>query len=489
MVTLGLYGVARRLASILQNTTTATRLTLVILPVIIIGSTGLINAYDYFQRWGNQPDTYIQYNGPLVDLIREVVNLTETNDVVIPLQLYVHPTTRYLLWDSFSEVDGPLPPSSRPAEMVLIPDNFQLLYIGNIPASPAMVLLTRNAAGQGYAYVSRPPRADEQPEIIEGLLALERKIQPFSDKLGRTVAQFIPVERELLDTIRPLFNPAPLRSLKKLNWADQAQLIGYDVTPEVAEPGQDIILNLYWHSLTQKTFEYRLFLQLIDGAGNPINQWEVNAYNEDMYRWRPDGLLPTQHILHLADDLLPGPYLVRMGFFDDATGQRLPLWIDGQPTAIDQIQLGLFYVSLDGTDPRQPDIPLSVNFAASIELVGVTTTPYSLLPTPYSSFPVTLHWQALHPTDKPYTIFLQLLNEQGEVVAGWDQQPFDGLYPTNLWSPGETIADTIQLPLPENGLPSGTYRLITGLYDFDTGQRLPVIGGGDFTQLIEFKVE
>jgi hypothetical protein len=135
-----------------------------------------------------------------------------------------------------------------------------------------------------------------------------------------------------------------------------------------------------------------------------------------------------------------------------------------------------------------------VSFADSIELVGTTmpqiNSPSNALSLPHvSSLVVTLHWQALQPVDKPYTVFLQLLNEQGEVVAGWDQQPFGGLYPTSLWSPGELIADTIQLPLPEDGLSPGKYRLITGFYDFETGQRLTTVGGGDFTQLTEFVVE
>jgi hypothetical protein len=102
---------------------------------------------------------------------------------------------------------------------------------------------------------------------------------------------------------------------------------------------------------------------------------------------------------------------------------------------------------------------------------------------------VTFHWQALQPTDRPYTVFLQLLDEQGQVVSSWDSQPFNGLYPTSLWSPGETIADTFALSLPETGLPPGRYHLIAGFYDVGSGQRLPVATGGDFAELARFSVE
>jgi hypothetical protein len=280
----------------------------------------------------------------------------------------------------------------------------------------------------------------------------------------------------------------PQRTIN-LNWADLAQLRGYDVVPEVVEPNQPLTINFYWRSLTDKTFEHRLFLQLIDGAGNPVNQWEGEAFREDMYRWRVDNILPSQHTLWVGPETPPGPYLVRLGFFDEATGERLPLQINDELTDIDQVQLGLFYVTHNNTDPRQPATLLSANFADSIELMGITTTPYAQLSAPYTTLPITLHWQVIRPTDRPYTVFLQLLNEQGEVVGSWDQQPFGGLYPTSLWSPNEIIADTIHLPLPAEGLPPGTYRLITGFYDFDTGQRLPVAAGGDFTELGQFVVE
>jgi hypothetical protein len=49
-----------------------------------------------------------------------------------------------------------------------------------------------------------------------------------------------------------------------------------------------------------------------------------------------------------------------------------------------------------------------------------------------------------------------------------------------LWSPAELVADTFLLPLPAGGLPAGQYRLVTGFYDFETGQRLPLVDGGDF---------
>jgi hypothetical protein len=495
IVTLGLAAAAKwlvlvtgrrpRIHTAKKQTSSNNQLPLFILLVVtIITLNGLINTYDYFQRWANQPDVYQEYNGPLVDLTKSIIDLTRTSDVIMPLHVYVHPTTRFLLWSAFPEKEGPPPASERPLEMLLVPSAFQLLYVGNIPESSALVLLTRDLAGGGAAYVSRPPRVAEQLEPNDLLTPAQARVKPFQDKLGRTLAYFstLPPFQNPKPNIQNLFDPAPLRTIE-LNWADLAQLTGYEVTPQLVRPGQPVTLNLYWHSLTDKTFDSRLFLQLIDGAGNPINQWEGEAFREDMYRWRPDGILPTQHTLWLGPDTVPGPYLVRLGFFDPATGQRLPLRTAPDASPVDQVHLGLFYVSPDGSDPRQPAIPLSATFAGAIELIGLTPSDQAGLQHPTSTIEVALHWQAIEPTDLSYTVFLQLLDEQGELISGWDRQPFDGRYPTDCWSPGEIIVDTFQLPLPEAGLAPGMYRLITGFYDGETGRRLIQADGSDFAEL------
>ncbi len=463
---------------------------LILFLVIVIE--GGLTGYDYFFRWATAEETYVEYNGPLVDFVNEVIAGTQAMPVIIPFHLYVHPTTRYLLHDYFTE-QSPPPALIGPARLVTLPNNFRMLNVANIPELPTLVWLARGSDGMGAAYVSRPPRAEEQVELTR----LETAIEPdiYRDRFGRELAEW----RTLTDTtvLSPLFTqPQPQRTVT-ITWANLAQLVGYEVTPQVARPGQPISLNLYWRSLTDQTFDYRLFLQIIDAAGKPINQWEGEAFREDMYRWRPNGILPTQHTLWLGPDTPPGPYLIRLGFFDDTTGQRLPLQVSqpanqppDQPT-LDQIQLGLFYVSPNGRDPHQPAIPLTAVFADSIQLNGVTLPDVQdgQLKTQNSKLKTVFHWRSLHPTGRPYTAFLQLLNDQGNVVSSWDSQPFNGLYPTHLWSPDELVTDIFHLPLPDGGLPPSHYRLITGFYDFETGQRLPVVSGGDFVELYQFEVE
>jgi hypothetical protein len=483
-----------------------------IIIVMLIETT--LTMVDYFGRWAGAEETYVEYNTPLAEFIEYLVELSAESPVIIPFQIYVHPTARYLLHDRFSEQPAP-DGLAGPARLVTLPDNFRMLNVANIPELPAYAWLARRPDGPGVVYISRPPRQAEQQYLRQAALLTAPDI--YRDRFGRELAYF----RTLTETgsLEPMFTATEPGRASRVTWADLARLDGYEVTPDLVAPNRPITLNLYWRSLTELTFDHRLFLQIVDSAGAPINQWEGEAFREDMYRWRPEAILPTQHTLWLGPETPPGPYLIRLGFFDRRTGERLPLrvgkWVEGRWTdeylageapAVDQVHLGLFYVSPDGRDPRQPATPLSANFANTIKLIGVTLPESSITSfackcafsgTPQlpmrslerPNLPVTFHWQALQPTDKPYTVFLQLLNQNNEVVSGWDSQPLNGLYPTNLWSPGEIIADTFRLPLPDSGLPPGAYRLITGFYDFETGRRLPLLEGDDSAELSRFMVK
>jgi hypothetical protein len=98
------------------------------------------------------------------------------------------------------------------------------------------------------------------------------------------------------------------------------------------------------------------------------------------------------------------------------------------------------------------------------------------------TLPVTLYWGADSEIGTDYTVFLQLLDDDWQVVAQKDLQPQAGAAPTTTWLPGEIVEDPYDLPLPGDLAP-GAYRLIAGMYDPATGQRMPVSTGGDFIDL------
>lgn len=100
-----------------------------------------------------------------------------------------------------------------------------------------------------------------------------------------------------------------------------------------------------------------------------------------------------------------------------------------------------------------------------------------------------VYWQATAPLERDYTIFTQLLDRNGSLVAGWDSQPLGGYLPTRQWPVDEIVTDVVSLPLPA-GTPAGQYRLITGMYLLETLERLPnLTETGHFIDLAIVNIE
>lgn len=100
-----------------------------------------------------------------------------------------------------------------------------------------------------------------------------------------------------------------------------------------------------------------------------------------------------------------------------------------------------------------------------------------------------VYWQTDAPLAHNYTVFTQLLNSSGALVAGKDSQPLGGHLPTGQWPAGEIVTDMLDLSLPDN-LPPGQYKLITGMYLLETLERLPVPDStGDYITLTTVEIK
>jgi hypothetical protein len=110
-------------------------------------------------------------------------------------------------------------------------------------------------------------------------------------------------------------------------------------------------------------------------------------------------------------------------------------------------------------------------FGEAISLAGVT------IPQPVvaagGTVTLDLLWRPQATPKLDYTVFVHLLDANGNLVASNDTQPVEGRYPTSLWTAGETIPDRHTLSLPPD-LPAGSYHLAIGLYHQATGKRLPL---------------
>ncbi len=211
--------------------------------------------------------------------------------------------------------------------------------------------------------------------------------------------------------------------------------------------------TLPWH--TRETAQYGLALGVVQGA----DPWNIAL------RQPPTPVEPPDFALRLPAD-----------------GTLIKL------ARIEQT----WHIPHGGPPPRRfrpPAVPhaLDANFNHQIQLLGYSRpqipnpqSPHLPIP-PSPTLHITLYWQTLTPPP-PLIRFVQLVGPDGLVYGQNDSIPDGGLYPTDLWQPGEVVIETVTVPL-EPDRPAGEYRLHIGLYHPDSGQRVPLNTGGDHIEI------
>jgi hypothetical protein len=128
---------------------------------------------------------------------------------------------------------------------------------------------------------------------------------------------------------------------------------------------------------------------------------------------------------------------------------------------------GLGTLSLYSFRPNPiPTIPVA-RFIGGIELLGHQVN-YGR-----DAIDLTLYWRARNPQNQKLTVFTQLLNEEGELVASHDSVPNNGKAPVTGWAVDTVHPDSHRILLPPD-LPPGQYTLIAGLYN-DFNERVSSI--------------
>jgi hypothetical protein len=214
-------------------------------------------------------------------------------------------------------------------------------------------------------------------------------------------------------------------------------------------PGQDWAARL---GLVSPSGSEAQWVDFEPCAGWPTSEWGADAVARGYGALRVDPFVEG------------GTYTVTVGLADPAMGARA-----GQPTPIGRVE-----VQAGERVFERPEIavPVEVFFGDGLRLLGYD------LQQEAGVLDVTLHWQAVQRMDVAYKFFVHLLDlETGELVAQVDVMPRGWTYPTTWWENDEVVSDEITLAVSD--VPPGTYRVVIGVYDPDSGARLPVTEAAD----------
>ncbi len=109
---------------------------------------------------------------------------------------------------------------------------------------------------------------------------------------------------------------------------DDITLVGYGLERRSFTPGEPLPLTLYWRCDAKLAADYTIFVHIIAARGQkPVAQVDSEPKN-GLYPtsfWSEGEVVQDQKILALEQTMPPGDYLLAVGMYNGATGERLPI--------------------------------------------------------------------------------------------------------------------------------------------------------------------
>jgi hypothetical protein len=256
--------------------------------------------------------------------------------------------------------------------------------------------------------------------------------------------------------------------------SDQIALVDSRLNTTTIQPGQAIELTLGWQALRWLRYPYSTAVRLVDPQQAVVAQqdWVLGERYGTLF-WAPGEVVSDHVVFPTVGAFPPGIYNVTLEVYTVSQGQltRLPI-AASSGSAEEAISVGEVRV-LD-RDYSAPPCRTAVNAILGEEKIELSCSTLSTNKlSPGKALDLALVWRSHAPIKADYTVFAQLVGPDGKVWAQQDNYPQQNRLPTSRWLPEEAVVDRYTLSLPPDA-PPGDYRLLAGMYDWHTGQRLTV---------------
>jgi hypothetical protein len=285
----------------------------------------------------------------------------------------------------------------------------------------------------------------------------------------------------------PNFDPATDRVLPRgTSITSDLSLLRVVVDKHRHAPGDTLSETVMLQAADSFWRQYIAEVRLRDPTGHVLTRQAVPVTTLDLFHpIKVDvGQQVQLHIPLVISDTTPaGLYDVELVFFDDKWG-TLPIHL-GTGEVTPSFVVGPIVIAPSAALPAaafRPPIQIDGNLDNKLDLVGISQPQIADGAVSFDAY-----WRATTKLTNSYTLFVQVLNDQGSLVGQVDTIPWSGGYPTSTWDPGQIVRDQYRVVLPAN-LPPGQYRIIAGAYSLQTMQRLQVLSptgpsGSDFLAL------
>jgi hypothetical protein len=126
--------------------------------------------------------------------------------------------------------------------------------------------------------------------------------------------------------IEPRLSDIDVPNPVRMNFGNQAELIGYEVSRTAVQQGEPLKVTLYWRAIRPMTTDYRVFVQVLqpdstnvfarsDGMPaawtRPTSTWRVGSAEDPVGE-----IIVDEHTLIVPNDAPPGMWQLRVGMYE-----------------------------------------------------------------------------------------------------------------------------------------------------------------------------
>jgi hypothetical protein len=293
----------------LRNAGMRTGRALVLLLLVLAAAT---TVRDYFVRWAALPDLYYAFDQGLWDVGQWIAQQPIETPIYLTPRDSGHATLAFA-WRSGT--------GSHPR-----PVSFD---------GRKVFPLTEGPASQAERYVVIEHEDFRTPLLLPEIFPQATVEQEFHDAAGQTYARVYSRAAGSAPQADPQhFVDAPL--------GDGIRLLGYDTIPSTPQPGDILVVRLYWQVDTRPSGDWTTFNHLIGPAkADGSSLWagydsQPGGGSLPTSRWQPGWRIIDEYPIPLPADLPAGSYTLEIGLYQPA-GARLP--VDGSGVILGRVDI------------------------------------------------------------------------------------------------------------------------------------------------------
>ncbi|RMF79401.1 MAG: hypothetical protein D6737_11560 [Chloroflexi bacterium] len=272
-----------------------------------------------------------------------------------------------------------------------------------------------------------------------------------------------------LEIVRPNTFPPPdelpIVQRENIDLAPGVRLLGWNPPQEQARPGETVPITLFWQGTEtdnqRPAIAYEILLLHENGEETILWRGEPVMGQHPSDRWRQDELITDRLRPTVPREQIAGRYTLALRS-NAFTINLAPIEIVGLPRIFEMPEV---------------DYSTSLDFTGNLQLAGYN------IELDDEAINLSLVWRAKDVIVTDYTIFIHIVDENGEIVAQRDVKPVDNTYPTTLWQAGEYVIDDHYIAVTQPRL----YRMRIGVYNPFDGKRSMIISpefdGAEFLEI------